>query len=182
MWFLCKWSTATLINLFSSLIKTTSLEGSQMFVLKLQVQSFIFLLWVFCSLKKYNSSFPCLKNLVLILLDFSKSVSFYYMVIIQDLCSTISWPRIIQIFSKTSRSKAYFIGFLWPFLIFAIFLISGFYLTRNNYNIVIIWPLELSQHYESRIHCKNQQLWPMHDSMNVSHTKFDVWDFWSWCM
>ena len=43
-----------------------------------------------------------------------------------------------------------------------------------------IWPLELSYHYEPGIRCKNQRLWLLHDSMNVSQTKFDVQDFWSW--
>ena len=56
------------------------------------------------------------------------------MVIIQDLRSTISGPKIIQIFSKSSRSKAYFIGYSSSFLVLEIcvFLISGFYLTTNN--------------------------------------------------
>ena len=45
--------------------------------------------------------------------------------------STISRPKIIQIFPKTSRSKACSIDISSPFLVFAIFLNSGLYLTIN---------------------------------------------------
>ena len=41
-------------------------------------------------------------------------------------------------------------------------------------------PLELSEHYESRNHSKKQWLKPLRNSLNVSHTKFDVRDFWTW--
>ena len=45
--------------------------------------------------------------------------------------STISRPKLIQIFSKTSRLKAFSINISSPFLVFPIFLNSGIYLTIN---------------------------------------------------
>lgn len=45
----------------------------------------------------------------------------------------LSRPKIIQIFYKTSCSKACFTDFSLPFLFLSIFLISSFYLTVNKY-------------------------------------------------
>ena len=43
-----------------------------------------------------------------------------------------------------------------------------------------IWSLKLFQHYEPGNQSKNQRLKPLRNSMNVSRAKFDVRDFWTW--
>ena len=73
-------------------------------------------------------------------------------------------------------SKAYFFEFSSPFLVVAIFLISGFYLTIKK---LCIWPLELSEHYELGNHSKNQRLKPLRNSLNVSRAKFNMQDSWT---
>ena len=61
--FLCKWSAATLIiTSFLHLLMTALLGNSQMFILKIQVQS---LIYEFFSSEKAYSSFPHVKNLEL---------------------------------------------------------------------------------------------------------------------
>ena len=140
-----------------------------------QVQSLIFLSWVFLSTEKaYSSltSFPRLNNLKLIL--------FMNTLLLHGLNPR---PSLYNISAKnhlnclqTSCSKACFIEFSSPFLVVAIFLISGFYLIIH---LICIWPLELSEHYEPGNHTKNQRLKPLRNSLNVSRAKFDVRDFWT---
>ena len=97
-----------------------------------QVQSLIFLSWVFLSTEKaYSSltSFPRLNNLKLIL--------FMNTLLLHGLNPS---PSLYNISAKnhlnclqTSCSKACFIEFSSPFLVVAIFLISGFYLIIHRY-------------------------------------------------
>ena len=61
--------------------------------------------------------------------------------------------------------------FLW---VFVAIIVSG-----NNFRQLCIWPLELSEHYESRNHSKNQRLKPLRNNLNVSRARFDVRDFWT---
>ena len=144
---------------------TIPLGNSQRLRLNLQVQSLIFPSWVY-------SSFPRLKNLELIIFintlllhGLNPSSSLY----------NISAKNHLNCL-QNSCSKAYFLEFLSPFLVVAIFFISGFYLTINNR----VFDLSnFFEHYEPRNYSKNQPLDPLRNSLNVSRAKFDVRDFWT---
>ena len=108
---------------------TIPLGNSQRMRWNLQVQSLPFLSWVFLSTEKAYSSFPRLKNLELFL--FINTLLLH--------CINPR-PSLYNISAKNHQnclknpgSKAYFFEFSLPFLVVAIFLISGFYLTINNY-------------------------------------------------
>ena len=123
----------------------------------LQVQSLIFLSWVFLSTEKAYSSFPRLKNLELIL--------FINTLLLHGLNPR---PSLYNISAKnhlnclqTSCSKAYFFEFSSPSLAVAVFLISG-------HKQLCILPLELSEHYEPGNQSKNQRLKPLRNSLNNS--------------
>ena len=67
MWFNCKWSAATLINLFSSVINDNSAgKLSEVAIKSSSTKSYLSILSFFVYGKAY-SSFPCWKNLELIL-------------------------------------------------------------------------------------------------------------------
>ena len=144
---------------------TIPLGNSQRSRLKLQVQSLIFLSWVFVHWKSIFS-----------ILTFEQFG-------VNSICKSASTPRLksktialqylgqmsSKLAPKTFRSKACFSEFFPPSLVLAVFLISGFYLT--------IWPLKLSEQHEPGNHIKNQRLKPLRNSMNVSRTKFDALHF-----
>ena len=93
---------------------------------------------------------------------------------------TISRPKIIQIVSKTSRLEAFSINISSPFLVFAIFLNSGIYLTISM--VVFdhsIFPNNMSPESLWKPAVKTR-LRSLQDSRNVSRTKLDVRDFWPW--
>ena len=84
----------------------------------------------------------------------------------------LSRPKIIQIFYKTSCSKACFTDFSLPFLFLSIFLISSFYLTVNKYVFEYSnFPNIMSPEITIKPAVKTTACQP-----NVSHTNFD--DFW----
>ena len=122
----------------------------------LQVQSLIFLSWVFLSTEKAYSSFPRLKNLELFL--FINTLLLH--------CINPR-PSLYNISAKNHQnclknpgSKAYL-----PFLVVAIFLISGFYLTINNYvfdhsNFLnIISPGIRVKTIAKPFDCKSREIW-----------------------
>ena len=154
----CKWSTATLINLFSSVINDNSAGKlwSQGLRLNFQVQSLIFKLWVFLSTEKAYSSFPRLKNLELIL--------FINTLLLHGLNPR---PSLYNISAKNHlnclQNFLFESLFLWIFV--AIFGCGNIFVQRLLFDRkqLCIWPLELSAHYEPGYHSKNQ--W---NSLNVS--------------
>ena len=146
-----------------------------------QVQSLIFLSWVFLTTEKaYSSltSFPRLNNLELIL--------FMNTLLLHGLNPR---PSLYNMSAKnhlnclqTSCSKACAMNYLpfhWVF--FAIFGCGNIFDQRllSDHTLICIWPLELSEHYEPGNHTKNQRLKPLRNSLNVSRAKFDVRDFWT---
>ena len=123
--------TATLINLFSSVINDNSAgKLSEVAIKSSSTKSYLFLSWVlYLSTEKANSSFPLLKNLELIPLI--NTFLLHGLNPRPSLYNASAKNHLIV--SKTSCSKAYF---LWVFVAISgcrKFLISGFYLTINSY-------------------------------------------------
>ena len=149
-----------------------SLGNSQRMRLNLQVQSLMFLSWVFLSTEKAYSSFPRLKNLELIL--------FINTLLLHGLNPT---PPLYNISAKNDlnclQNLLFESLFLWVFV--AIFVCGNNFDQRLLFDNrqLCIWSLELSEHYEPRNHSKNQRLKPLRNSLNVSRAKFDVRDFWT---
>ena len=139
----------------------------------LQVQSLIFLSWVFLSTEKAYSSFPRLKNLELIL--------FINTLLLHGLNPR---PSLYNISAKNHlnclQNLLFESLFLWVFV--AIFGCGNIFDQRLlfDHKQLCIWPLELSEHYEPGNQSKNQRLKPLRKSLNVSRAKFDVRDFWTW--
>ena len=140
----------------------------------LQVQSLIFLSWVFLSTEKAYSSFPRLKNLELIL--------FIFTLLLQGLNPR---PSLYNISAKNLpnylQNLLFKSLFLWVFG--AIFGCGNIFDQRLSFDRkqLCIWQLELSEHYEPGNHSKNQRLKPLWNSLNVSRAKFDGRDFWTFC-
>ena len=151
---------------------TISLGNSLRLRWNLQVQSLIFLSWVFLSTEKAYSSFPRLKNLELIL--------FINTLLLHGLNPR---PSLYNISAKNHLNCLQKISFeslfLWGFV--AIFGCCNIFDQRPLFddNQICIWPLELSEHYESGNHSKNQRLKSLRNSLNVSRAKFDGRDFWT---
>ena len=82
--FLCKWNTAKLINLFSSVINDNSVGKLSEVPLKSSGTKSSFSREFFLSTEKAYSSFPCLSNLKLIL--FAKALQLHGF----NLCSSIT--------------------------------------------------------------------------------------------
>ena len=137
----------------------------------LQVQSLMFLSWVFLSTEKAYSSFPRLKNLELIL--------FINTLLLHGLNPR---PSLYNISAKNHCLKNLLFEslFLWVFV--AIFGCGNIFDQRLLFDRkqLRIWPLELSDHYEPGNQSINQRLKPLRNSLNVSRAKFDVRDFWTW--
>ena len=139
-----------------------------------QVQSLIFLSWVFLSTEKaYSSltSFPRLNNLKLILYEYASTTRLK--------SKTFSLQYLGQKSSKLSPNLLFESLFHWVF--FAILGCDNIFDQRllSDHTPICIWPLELSEHYEPGNHTKNQRLKPLRNSLNVSRAKFDVRDFWT---
>ena len=143
----------------------------------LQVQSLMFPSWVFLSTEKAYSSFPRLQNLELIL--------FINTLLLHGLNPR---PSLYNISAKNHlncfKNLLFESLFLWvlaefssPFFVGAIFLISGFYLTINNY---VFDHSNFPNIMSPGIRVKHQRLKPLRKSLNVSRAKFDVRDFWTW--
>ena len=115
-------------NLFSSVINDNC-SGKLSLRLNLQVQSLMFLSWVFLSTEKAYSSFPRLNNMELII--FINTLPLHGLNPRPSLYNMSAKNHLNCL--KTSCSKADFFEFSSPFLVVAIFLISGFYLTRDYY-------------------------------------------------
>ena len=154
---------------------TISLRNSLRLRWNLQVQSLIFLSWVFLSTEKAYSSFPRLKNLELIL--------FINTLLLHGLNPR---PSLYNISAKNHlnclQNLLFESLFLWVFV--AILGCGNIFDQRLLFNQkqLCIWPLELSEHYEPGNHSKNQRLKPLRNSLNVSRAKFDVRDFWTWAI
>ena len=152
---------------------TISLGNSLRLRWNLQVQSLIFLSWVFLSTEKAYSSFPRLKNLELIL--------FINTLLLHGLNPR---PSLYNISAKNHlnclQNLLFESLFLWVFV--AILGCGNIFDQRLLFDQkqLCIWPLELSEHYEPGNHSKNQRLQPLRNSLNVSRAKFDVRDFWTW--
>ena len=139
-----------------------------------QVQSLIFLSWVFLSTEKAYSSYPRLKNLGLIL---------FINTLLLHVFNPI--PSLYNISAKNhlncSKNLVFASLFRWVFA--AIFGCGNSFDQRllfdHKQQCIWIWPLELFEHYEPRNHSKNQRLKPLRNSLNVSRAKFDVRDFWT---
>ena len=137
----------------------------------LQVQSLMFLSWVFLSTEKAYSSFPRLKNLELIL--------FINTLLLHGLNPR---PSLYNISAKNHlnclQNLLFESLFLWVFV--AIFGCGNIFDQRLlfDHKQLCIWPLELSEHYEPRNQSKNQRLKPLRNRLTVSRAKFDVRDFW----
>ena len=153
---------------------TIPLGNSQRLRLNLQVQSLIFVSWVFLSTEKAYSSFPRLKNLELIL--------FINTLLLHGLNPR---PSLYNISAKNHlnclQNLLFESLFLWVFVaIFGCGNIIFYQLLLFDHKQLCIWPLELSEHYEPGNHSKNQRLKPLRNSLNVSRAKFDVRGFWIW--
>ena len=114
---------------FLQQLMTIPLGNSQRLRLNLQLQSLVFLSWVF--FVHWKSIF-----FLLTFKEFGVN-SFITTLLLHGLNPR---PSLCNISAKNhlnclqpSCSKAYFFAFSSPFLVVAIFLISGFYLTRNKY-------------------------------------------------
>lgn len=147
---------------------TNPLGNSQRSRLKLQVHSLIFLSWVFLPTKKHIlhshvwtiwSEFYC------------KSASTPRLK-----CKTIALQYLGQISSKLAPKTLVRKLVFPPSLDLVIFFYQRLLFDHKR---LCVWPLKLSEHYEPGYHIKNQQLKPLRHSRNVSHTKFDVRDFWT---
>ena len=151
---------------------TIPLENSQRMRLNLQVQSLMFLSWVFLSTEKAYSSFPRLKNLELIL--------FINTLLLQGLNPR---PSLYNVAAKNQlnclKNLLFESLFLW--VLVAIFGYGNIFDQRLLFDNrqLCIWPLKLSEQCEPGNHRKNQRLKPLRNSLNVSRAKFDVWDFWT---
>ena len=151
---------------------TISLGSSLWLRRNLQVQSLIFLSWVFSSTEKEYSSFLRLKNLELIL--FIKTLLLH---------GLNPWPSLYNILAKNHLNCLQNLLseslFLWVFV--AIFGCVNIFDQRLlfDHKHLCIWPLELSEHYEPRNHSKNQRLKPLRNSLNISRAKFHGRDFWT---
>ena len=151
----CKWSTATLINLFSSVINDNSAgKLSEVAIKSSSTKSYISI--VSLSTEKAYSSFPHLKNLELFL--------FINTLLLQGLNPR---PSLYNISAKSHlnclQNFLFESLFLWIFV--AIFGCGNIFVQRLlfDHKQLCIWPLELSAHYEPGYHSKNQ--W---NSLNVS--------------
>ena len=139
----------------------------------LQVQSLMFLSWVFLSTEKAYSSFPRLKNLELIL--------FINTLLLHGLNPR---PTLYNISAKNHlnclQNLLFESLFLWVFV--AIFGSGTIFDQRLlfDHKQLCIWPLELSEHYEPGKHSKTQRLKPLRNCLNVRRAKFDGRDFWTW--
>ena len=143
IWFFCKWSTATSINLFSSVINDNFAgELSQVAMKSSSTKSYlscIFLSWVFLSTEKAYSSFPRLKNLELIL--------FINTLLLHGLNPR---PSLYNISAKNHlnclQNLLFESLFLWVFV--AIFGCGNIFDQRLLFDNkqLCIWPLELSEH------------------------------------
>ena len=143
---------------------TISVGNSLRLRWNLQVQSLIFLSWVFLSTEKAYSSFPRLKNLELIL--------FINTLLLHGLNPR---PSLYNISAKNH------LNCLKNLLFESLFGCGNIFDQRLlfDHKQLCIWPLELSEHYEPRNHSKNQRLKPLRNNLNVSRAKFDVRDFWT---
>ena len=127
---LSHWSTTTLINLSSSVINANPAgKLSEVAIKSSSTKSYLFLSWVYLSTEKAYSSFPLLKNLELILL-----INTFL------LHGLNPRPSLYNASAKNHlnclQNLLFESLFLWVFVaIFGCrkFLISGFYLTINNY-------------------------------------------------
>ena len=152
---------------------TIPLGNSLRMRLNLQVQSLMFLSWVFLSTEKAYSSFPRLKNLELILL-------------INTLLPHGLNPRpsLYNIPAKNHLNclKNLLFDSLFLCVFVAIFGCGNIFDQRLlfDHKQLCNWPLELSEHYEPGNQSKNQRLKPLRNSLNVRRAKFDVRDFWTW--
>ena len=151
----CKWSTATLINLFSSVINDNSAgKLSEVAIKSSSTKSYISI--VSLSTEKAYSPFPHLKNLELFL--------FINTLLLQGLNPR---PSLYNISAKNHlnclQNFLFESLFLWIFV--AIFGCGNIFVQRLLFDRkqLCIWPLELSAHYEPGYHSKNQ--W---NSLNVS--------------
>ena len=131
----------------------------------LQVQSLIFLSWVFLSTEKAYSSFPRLKNLELLL--------FINTLLLHGLNPR---PLLYNISAKNHlnclKNLLFESLFLWVFV--AIFGCGNIFDQRLLFDDkqLCIWPLELSEHYEPGNDSKNQRLKPLQNSLIVRRAKF----------
>ena len=130
---------------------------------------------VSCSTEKAYSSFPGLRTLELIL--------FINTFLPNGLNPR---PSLYNISTKNHlnclKNLLFESLFLWVFV--TIFGCSNIFDQRLlfDHKQLSIWPLELSQHYEPGNQSVNQLLKPLRNSLNVSHAKFDVQDFWRCCL
>ena len=151
---------------------TISLGNSLRLRWNLQVQSLIFLSWVFLSTEKAYSSFPRLKNLELIL--------FINTLLLHGLNPR---PSLYNISAKNHlnclQNLLFKSLFLWVFVV--IFGCGNIFDQRLLFDFkqLCIWPLDLSEHYEHWNHSKNQRLKPLRNSLNVSRAKFNMRDSWT---
>ena len=145
---------------------TISLGNSLRLRWNLQVQSLIFLSWVFLSTEKAYSSFPHLKNLELILY-------------INTLLLNGLNPRP-SLFNISAKNHLNFLQnllfeslFVWVFV--AISGCGNIFDQRLlcAHKQLCIWPVKFSEHYEPGNHSKNQRLKPLRNNVNVRRAKFD---------
>ena len=133
---------------------TISLGNSLRLRWNLQVQSLIFLSWVFLSTEKAYSSFPRLKNLELIL--------FINTLLLHGLNPR---PSLYNISAKNHLNCVQNLLFesLFPWVFVAIFGWGNIFDQRLlfDHKQLCIWPLELSERYEPGNHSKNQRLKPI---------------------
>ena len=131
IWFYCKWSTATLINLFSSVINE-NFPGklSEDAIKSSSTKSYVSIVSFFVH---WKSTFflPTFK-------EFGVNSIYKYASTTRLKSKTFALQYLRQKSSKLSHKplvgKLIFFEFSSPFLVVAIFLISGFYLTINNNN------------------------------------------------
>ena len=151
---------------------TIPLGNSQRMWLNLEVQSLLFLSWVFLSTEQAYSSFPRLKNLELIL--------FINTLLLHGLNPR---PSLYNISAKNHLNclQNLLFGSLFLWLFVAMFGCGNNFDQRLlfDHEQLCIWLLELSEHYKPGNHCKNQRLKPFRNSLNVSRAKFNVRDFWT---
>ena len=152
---------------------TIALGNSQRMRLNLQVQSLMFLSWVFLSTEKAHSSFPRLKNLELIL--FINTLLLHGLNPRPSLYNTSAKNHLNCLTNLLFETYC-----LWVFV--AIFGCGNIFDQRLlfDHKQRCIWPLELSQHFEPGNHSKTQRLKLLRNSLNVSRAKSVVRDFWTW--
>ena len=137
-----------------------SLGNSQRMRLNLQVQSLMFLSWVFLSTEKAHSSYPRLKNLELLL--FISTLVLHGLNPRPSLCNSSAKNHLNCLKHLLFESLC-----LWVFV--AMFGCGKIFDQRLlfDHKRLCIWPLELSEHYEPGNHSKNQRLKPLWNSLNV---------------